>query len=661
MKRIGVKGYKSINRKKNIDLTAINLLIGPNGSGKSSFINSLVLTKGMFGQGKTNKILSNNDDTSPIFDMFPTLIQINKFAESLPNPFDIIGRFNSKDVNFNSLDKEFSFSLPLELSYFKDNFNIELCYYLNENNNALLKSVRIVNLVNNSELFSLQASNLDKLARTKKIDNRKTKSNPSLETVLKFDIDYILIFLDEIKRDFSNNQKINDFSNSSISTNGNYEYNDEEEKNEDLEWENYVRSRKEFLKKLSEDFHTAEACNLNDEEDNHSYDMQYVDLIERYSKVIDQDFFNYYSINQGFQKSLKVDIKENKELYSYALELEKEWLLSLKEGIKAEWSGNNVAWIMEYLSGQNASSIYYEHIYDKNPKSGNKKLGLFNLERTPSEKTDFIFSDILIKNIFNAMQKLNSEINDLIYIPPNRVNNYKSINTSLDQDITTVFIKRLNKMQYQDTYELPIEHFINYWLAQLKLDKRVNIKTIDDIIRMYSTSERDNQGVNSDLGYGIGQLFPLICFMSLCNDEYTLTNTDLLVEPEFLDIPQNGFGNCFLIEEPEANLHPNFQSKLADIFIDASWKFGHQFIIETHSEYMVRKFQYWVAKGKIKPEDVNIYYFDNRNDDPIVEDLIITKINIKPDGSLTKSFGPGFFDEADNIAMKIFTESRNIN
>jgi predicted ATPase len=68
---------------------------------------------------------------------------------------------------------------------------------------------------------------------------------------------------------------------------------------------------------------------------------------------------------------------------------------------------------------------------------------------------------------------------------------------------------------------------------------------------------------------------------------------------------------------------------------------------------MVRKFQYWVAKGKIKPTDVNIFYFDNKNDDPLINDLLIKKISINKDGSLSEPFGEGFYDEAINWKFEL--------
>ncbi len=46
-----------------------------------------------------------------------------------------------------------------------------------------------------------------------------------------------------------------------------------------------------------------------------------------------------------------------------------------------------------------------------------------------------------------------------------------------------------------------------------------------------------------------------------------------------------------IIEEPELNLHPALQSKLADLFLDVHQMWGIDFLIETHSEYILRRSQ----------------------------------------------------------------------
>ena len=51
-----------------------------------------------------------------------------------------------------------------------------------------------------------------------------------------------------------------------------------------------------------------------------------------------------------------------------------------------------------------------------------------------------------------------------------------------------------------------------------------------------------------------------------------------------------------IVESPENILYPKNQSLLADLFLDLYERFGLRFIIETHSEYLIRRTQVLVAK-----------------------------------------------------------------
>lgn len=121
------------------------------------------------------------------------------------------------------------------------------------------------------------------------------------------------------------------------------------------------------------------------------------------------------------------------------------------------------------------------------------------------------------------------------------------------------------------------------------------------------------------------------------------------------------------IEEPETSLHPNFQAKLTDVFIDIintlqSEHFNGlgsriQFVIETHSEYMIRRLQRRIAETsyyeksenekevthKLKPEDVAINYIHT----PDYEGNRVLNIEVEPWGDLFPNFPPDFLDVAD--------------
>lgn len=109
-----------------------------------------------------------------------------------------------------------------------------------------------------------------------------------------------------------------------------------------------------------------------------------------------------------------------------------------------------------------------------------------------------------------------------------------------------------------------------------------------------------------------------------------------------------------LLEEPESNLHPAYQSKLAEMVAEASKEFGIRFIVETHSEYFIRKIQYLVASSTrdLSPEDVAISYLYHPNHIPKGKKQV-EKLEIRPDGILKQDFGEGFFDENARLTMDL--------
>jgi predicted ATPase len=130
---------------------------------------------------------------------------------------------------------------------------------------------------------------------------------------------------------------------------------------------------------------------------------------------------------------------------------------------------------------------------------------------------------------------------------------------------------------------------------------------------------------------------------------------NILSESKEENIPVHYLQKVVIIEEPENSLHPAFQSMLAEMFVEAIKKFNIQLIIETHSEYLIRKLQYLTAstKSDLNSDDTVIYYFYHPDKIPPGEKQV-KKINMQKDGRLTDDFGSGFFDEADNIALELF-------
>jgi hypothetical protein len=110
-----------------------------------------------------------------------------------------------------------------------------------------------------------------------------------------------------------------------------------------------------------------------------------------------------------------------------------------------------------------------------------------------------------------------------------------------------------------------------------------------------------------------------------------------------------------VIEEPEQNLHPKMQSLLADLLqsIATSNDYKVNFIIETHSEYLIRKSQVLVANANYADDKdleenspFTVYYLPADAGEPY-------QMHYKTTGGFVEKFGTGFFDAATESDMVI--------
>jgi predicted ATPase len=203
-------------------------------------------------------------------------------------------------------------------------------------------------------------------------------------------------------------------------------------------------------------------------------------------------------------------------------------------------------------------------------------------------------------------------------------------------------VSEINEVLFKYAINKPRPHgeahrFLEKWLKEFNLGEEVKVEIIEGNSCKVEIKQASGKYVNiSDMGFGPGQLLTIL-----------LSLTDIINKRTLLDKyqrPQLGRNIVLLIEEPEANLHPQFQSKLMELFYDVYKNYHLSLIIETHSEYLIRNTQVKVKElGKDHP--FKIYYF-NSNNSPF-------EMKYREDGIFENDFGPGFFDESANLTFEL--------
>ena len=142
-----------------------------------------------------------------------------------------------------------------------------------------------------------------------------------------------------------------------------------------------------------------------------------------------------------------------------------------------------------------------------------------------------------------------------------------------------------------------------------------------------STRESKQASSLTDVGFGVSQFLPIIV--------------------ADLQMPR---GSCLAISQPEIHLHPKIQASFGNYISNQIRDNKKQYIIETHSEYLLNRIRLLLVTGELKPEDVCVLYFENDG----VKSTTHT-IEFATDGSV-KGAPESFFDtygiDVMNIAME---------
>ena len=170
---------------------------------------------------------------------------------------------------------------------------------------------------------------------------------------------------------------------------------------------------------------------------------------------------------------------------------------------------------------------------------------------------------------------------------------------------------------------------LEYWLSGVSPGVHLHLETITDADALLTRFSFDRKGDvetrpyrATNVGFGLS---------------YTLPVLIALLSPP---------GTLCLIENPEAHLHPQGQTKVAELAALAAIS-GVQVIVETHSDHFMDGIRIAVHDGVITPDHVAFHYFDR-----VGGKSMVSTPKVYPDGRLSE-WPPGFFDQHDKNLVKL--------
>jgi predicted ATPase len=717
MKGIGFENMKVFKKAQYFDFKNITLLTGTNNSGKSSIINAMQMLQDNLKATNIDellktefKLISNQNKYGSISNFinneskieenyfifkrktnsieYSVKIEVNSGLESYGSVKQIIAKdIKSSDEIFNILvekpNPNFNCSFSINYKYFIDRFN-KKC--------------------ENTEILRNRISELDEFSRKVK-DGEKSfddfvKFSDKISNEVSVFVSIQKDYEDEKGEDYDDFYDIDNY----FGDDDDDDDDDEEEMNEDLAYYFYtITGDSEICKNIENQNFDEVGVFLTEKVD--GLNMNYTDFISQsdYETLFQKKYKNgIFDFELLFIKNIeayiefksiicnyyKADYEESYKMFTDDVitalsnsnwKMKEEYskidplllpenimeifisslsdfgllgsLLTFKNKLKNE--GKNIGDFVKAehnfkfdnesilkLEKKNFFEAVYFKVFDILLDLTNNKVKDISFNRFISESVqDEIYSDI-VQKIIQIDFRIDND-----YVSSNRFTIKRAYNFNDNSDFSNL-LKKVEETKKNNKEKC--EEFISKWIKEFNIADELLLKPDLETGNFKAFLKiRDKETQLADFGLGTNQLLPIIFSLGIHDyDKLTLYNRKILPR-------------TVVIEEPEANLHPVLQSKLADMFVDATNKFNVQIIVETHSEYIVRRMQFLVAKKYFKKSDselsidndkVNIYYFNSKIDKSGRKAYEI-KFNEK--GQLSEDFGTGFYDESQNLIFQL--------
>ena len=598
-----IENFKGFRESTAIKIDSINLLTGKNNAGKSSLIELInIISSSMTDKGIRSLKFSSLD----------------KFLS-----FD-------KALNYNSKTKEIILTFPSTLKYFGEEnlFHIQFTFEKSNNNplDGFLKSIKYlhVNEKNKSEELIFQIKIKETLREYPK-EKMQGNSNPippnssffcNMPFIINHAKNNIEKAMDEMLRFHEETEYVEEEIDDKIVM---VHKQSEEERLEEMELMD------EFYSNLLS-YNDYKISFYDDKYDNIYFSNSSTRCLKYYDY---NDFVN--DVIESKEESQTYSIYDYKKSYEaiaeYLDDARHEKLIDIEGNFNIGGRGhyrlddnNKQLDIMDFIEG------YWKKLNSKFEKHDFPEIDFLNM----SSKTHFseLIFESIIGEFLSPLIIYNKEYQNSTIIDIGK-------DDVLDSLLKTLYNKNLSKESIEYS-------FLNFWLNEFGYGN--NFKLIEENNNIIITFD-NNKRIDS-FGRGLQSLLKtLIAITCQADDNYK--STTLFYSESIL-----------ILIEPESNLHPDLQSKLADLIVDATRKFEIKFIVESHSEYLIRKLQYWTSKGRIKPGQTILNYFDKDQEKKTIK---INQITIDKYGNLSDDLGEGFIDHAPKLMLDLLNLKKKNN
>jgi predicted ATPase len=633
----GFKNIKVFENEANFELAPITVFTGTNSSGKSTVSEALRMIINHF---KNIELRSSNKIPNEMFIRDLELHSLDKRTGVLQNI-----------LNLDSNESKIKLSFPINLLNYRHKCSWSLEYEIigDKVKNGVLSLFKIIDIDNNITLYEI---------------SKNEKNNYFIQVnYLAFYKNYISI-LDDIKtlqifkedetklsqKEFDDlkYRLIGDFENSEIDAEINnddilqlsvsdnfFEFHE----NNFADFKSMINKEKKILDnglyKMFEEDGIFDTSNLFPKDKRN----EYIDFIIQIHKDAGIEIDNDLSLDNIFLSKLS---KIKFEVNRISKQDPQDGFINIDNQILSP-NGN----LYDLLLNEYGALLTYANkskpgLLHKLPmhKHKNKTISI-------TDKGEYFFNTIIANDIKNGINNIINLHKSTYALGGNRIpSNERFFDLGINgllSDMLSFYSENGNNKSTK-TME-----FLNKWISAFKIGDKIDFEINENQCRIFLYKNKRKINL-SDEGFGYNKLLPIILSIGFIYNKN--------VDNFFNQI----YPSVVFIEEPETGLHPALQSKLADMFFEAYKEFNIQFVIETHSEYLIRKLQVLTANPDhpMTPQDSQLYYFYHPNDIP-EGDTQFYSINIDKDGVLSSNFGSGFFDETSNLNIALYLKSKVSN